>query len=358
MSHGLPSDLPPWRPHELLLADWPIEGAADRVLCNTAGRGQFAVQCAERHPSSEVTCLLSDFYLYEQCSGIRLPNLNWCCLADPPDSEFGLVALALGQNGEAELTRELLQSGHQRLALGGQMIVATDNPDDRWLGDQLRAIFKRVLRQAHSTGVRYLAKKTDPLKRPRRFDCEFAFRDKEQIIHLKSRPGVFSHRHLDPGARALLRALDVVAGMQVLDLGCGSGAVGLAAALRASQVRVLALDSSPRAIECTAWGAERNAVPTLIARLDHDGSTILHAPPDAWYGPRTFDLVATNPPYFSHFKIADRMLDTAEQALLPDGQLLVVTKSPEWYDERLSESFRDVEFLDGKTFIVVRATRK
>ena len=368
----------PWRPHERLLAFPPFASDAQRVLCNTVGRGQFALHWAEQHPTAEVTCFLNDLYRFDQCVDQERGNLNWVCSADPPDAEppdaeppdaeppdpepteaaYDLVALAFGHEGEAELTREILQACHQRLAIGGRMVVTTDNPQDQWLGDQLRLIFKRVSREQHEQGARYFATKTEPLKRVRRFDCEFAFRDRDRIIHLRSRPGVFSHRHLDPGARAILRALEVVDGTQVLDLGCGSGAIGIAAGLRAANVRVLALDSNPRAVECTEWGADRNHVPSLVAELDHDGSTITAAPPAAWYGPGTFDLVAVNPPYFSHFRIADQLMRTAEQALAPEGQLLVVTKTAEWYEDRLAEKFREIEFLDARNFLVVRATRR
>ena len=75
-----------------------------------------------------------------------------------------------------------------------------------------------------------------------------------------SRPGVFSHRKLDLGARALIESLSVPDGkhswevvqngMKVLDLGCGSGAVGFAASARADSVLIHALDANARAVQC------------------------------------------------------------------------------------------------------------
>ena len=72
------------------------------------------------------------------------------------------------------------------------------------------------------------------------FEVEFQFRDRGRLVRGVSRPGVFSHRRLDLGARALIESLaepvepaegaapaperDLLApGARVLDLGCGSG---------------------------------------------------------------------------------------------------------------------------------------
>ena len=52
-----------------------------------------------------------------------------------------------------------------------------------------------------------------------------------------------------PVTRRLIDQSGIRPGMRVLDLGCGSGAVGLAAAGRYPDVAVHAMDSNPRAID-------------------------------------------------------------------------------------------------------------
>lgn len=353
-----PTALPEWRPHERLLAELPLDDDVQHVLCNTAGRGQLAIALATNHPQREITCQLFDLFLQRQCALVSRPNLHWHCAADFPDRQFDAVALAIGQHGEAEFSRELLQDGWHQLRIGGRLSVATDNPQDRWLAEQFTALGAKVSRQSHEEGIVYWATKREPLRKRKQFACELVFRDADHLLKLRSRPGVFSHRHVDPGARALLRAMSIVDGMNVLDLGCGSGAVAIAAAVRAERVNVLAVDSSPRAIEATQWAAVANQVPNVTAILDCDGAAIREASSEAWHRSGQFDLVATNPPYYSHFRIADRMITTAEEALAPDGQLLVVTKSPDWYADRLAIRFADIEFLDARQYVVVRATRR
>jgi 16S rRNA (guanine1207-N2)-methyltransferase len=212
----------------------------------------------------------------------------------------------------------------------------------------MEVLFPKVERRLTEQGAVYLGIKREPLRRVRHFECEFPCRDGERLLQLRTRPGVFSHRRVDPGARALMAVMEPRSGERVLDIGCGSGVVGLAAAARAEDVRVLAIDSNARAIEATRWAAERNDLP-LEALLDADGRSVAAG---------EFDLVVANPPYYSNFRIADLFVATATRALRTGGQLLVVTKQPDWYFERLQTDFRNLEALELKRYIVVRARRR
>ncbi len=331
---------------ELIAPELP----AARLLCNSAGRGQLAAALAAR-PQCGVTCCFLDLYQREQSQLAigRLPgNLQLVCEADPPAGPFDAALLAVGKQGDAELTRDLLQSFHERLAIGGRLAAAIDNPRDQWLHEQLRGLLGKVTRRPERDAVVYLATKTRPLKKLKDFACELAFRDGERLIHLRTRPGVFSHRQVDGGARALVKAMQIEPGMRVLDLGCGSGAVGIAAALRVEDVSIHATDSNPRAIEAVHWAAQRNGAAAINATLDCDGRSI---------PPGTFDLVLANPPYFSNFRLAALFVTIAHRALKTGSKLLVVTKTPEWYEENLTKRFDAVETRATGQYSVVSAAR-
>src|SRR5688572_19431039 len=249
----------PARPQEELLLELVSSVAGKRVLCNTAGRGQFALAAAAE--AQQVNCHFLDLYHLQQCritAGEIPQNLHLVCEADFTAGPFDLAALSFSKQGDGELVRDLLQQAHERLEIGGRMAVSTDNPTDSFLHDELRKLFAKVTRRPGSAGVLYLATKTAPLRKLKNFACEFPFRDGERLIQLRTRPGVFSHRRLDGGARALINELSeqrIQDGYSILDLGCGSGAVALAAALRLDVVGVDAVDSNPRAVEATAWAA-------------------------------------------------------------------------------------------------------
>ncbi len=344
--------LPP-RPAEQILIDALGDIPAGSILCTSWGRGQFAVAAAQTQPSSHVRCCFLDLYALEQAQRQHpQPPLNLCleCAADFPEGPFDAFVLPVSAAGEAELVRDCLQSGHQRLREGGTFFASTDNRSDVWLHGELRKMFAKVTRREEKLGTLFKAIKTEPLKKMKNFECQLAFRDGERLIHAVSRPGVFSHRRVDDGARALVRAATLEARQHVLELGCGSGVVSLAAALRAPDVRVLAIDSNPRAVECTLRGAQLNEIANLEARLSTADSASSSDIPN-----RAFDLVVANPPYYSNFRIAEVFAGCAARALTQSGAALFVAKRTDWYTEQLPRWFAQITTEPIGNYVIVRA---
>jgi 16S rRNA G1207 methylase RsmC len=370
---------PPPRPQEQLLIDLLPEFAAARVLCTSLGLGQLATAAARQFPDATVHCQYLDLYRAEQArAAIERPpsNLSIVCTADFPAMEVELVALPFASSGEAELTRDLMQAGHELLRPGGSMIASTENRQDRWLHAQMQDLFGTVTRRPAEQGVAYLARKKQPLKKRKDFAAEFAFRDRGRLIRAYSRPGVFSHRRLDPGSRQLLNYMEVFPGERVLDIGCGFGGLALAAALRAAGVQVHAVDSNARAVQCTARGAELNGLANVSAALGAatDGGQRWDRAPSrhqaderetdeaerlfpllSGRGPCT--LVLANPPYYAAFDIARRFLLAGRAALEPGGRILVVTKSPAWYEEHMPRWFDEVQVEGAKEYSIASGRR-
>jgi 16S rRNA (guanine1207-N2)-methyltransferase len=338
-------------PQEALLIDTAAEMSARRVLCMSPGLAQFAGAVARSLTQAAVHCTYLDLYRANLAAEYWRDgpvNLRIECASDLAEGEADVVAFPFSAGGEAELTRDLLQSGHERLALGGKMYAATDNPNDTWLRDELRKLCHKLERRSYSTGVLYVATKTEPLKKRKNFACEFAFRDRGRLIRVFSRPGVFSHRHIDPGARRLIDAMRFDSGACVLDIGCGSGTVALAAACRADGVAVHAIDSNARAVECTRRGAELNGFTNLMVELNADGN---------YHGAGQFDVALANPPYYSNFRIARHFLVAGRRALRPGGRILLVTKQTEWYDHHMPQWFNEVTVIERKGYYLLQAVR-
>jgi 16S rRNA G1207 methylase RsmC len=338
------------RPQEQLLIDALDSYSPRRVLCTSQGLAQLAVAAASKFPAASVTCHYLDLYRAEKARrhvGGVAENLTIACSADFPADEVDLAALPFSAQGEAELTRELLQQAHERLAVGGVLMASSDNAKDRWLHEEMRKLFATVSRREQASGAVYSGRKAGPLKRVKNFRCEFAFRDVGRLIHAVSRPGVFSHRQIDPGARQLMTAMQIEAGDRVLDIGCGSGTVSLAAACRAAGVTVLAIDSHARAVECTALGASRNGLSNIAVEHVSTGPA----------SPGPFDVVLANPPYYAGFSIARFFLETAHRALHRGGRVYVVMKQPDWYAEHMAEWFCDVDIEAAKDYWIARGVR-
>jgi 16S rRNA G1207 methylase RsmC len=325
--------------------------SGDRVLCTSPGVAQFAGVAARAWPHVVVSCTYLDLYRANLASDHwheSLPNLQINCSADFPDGEVDVVAFPFSAGGEAELTRELIQAGHQRLRPGGKMYATTDNREDTWLRDQLAKIFSKLERSPSAAGMLYVGTKTEPLKRIRNFACEFAFRDRGRLIRVFSRPGVFSHRSVDAGARHLLNEMQIDSGTRILDIGCGAGVVALAAACRADGVTVHAVDSNCRAVQCTQHGAELNGLSNLTTELNASGG---------YAGAGAYDLALANPPYYSSFRIARHFLVAGRAALRAGGKILVVTKRPDWYEQNMSEWYEKVTVSERKSYYLVQGVR-
>jgi 16S rRNA (guanine1207-N2)-methyltransferase len=338
-------------PQESLLIDAVAEMSGQRLLCTSAGLGQFAVAAARALPNASVCCTYLD--LYRANLAIKhwpaLPsNLRIKCAADLPDEVVDVVALPFSAGGEADLTRDLIQTGHQRLREGGRLFATSENRKDTWLGEQLRNVFRKLEQRKMSRGVLYVGTKTEPLKKVKNYACEFAFRDRGRLIRAFSRPGVFSHRHIDAGSRQLIDEMQIDAKMRVLDIGCGAGVVALAAACRVHDVQVHALDSNTRAIHCTQRGAELNELINLTTELNAAGN---------YADAGRYDLALANPPYYSGFRIARHFLTAGRDALRPGGKILVVTKRPDWYQEHMSQWFDGLLVTQRKGYHLVHGVR-
>ena len=361
---------------QLLLENLPA-GEIRTALCTTRARGQAAGLIAAKWPDSRVVCHTLDAYHAERTlkvQGTKDGRLLTACVPDFPhvgdafpedDAAAGtlrgydLAALPTTAGGESELTRELLRQAHDRLRGGGRLLVSVDNPKDSWTHDRMRELFDKVTvtRDANPAGggprgVVYGGTKKGPLAKEKTYDCEFAVRDRGTLLKVVSRPGVFSHRRIDSGGRALIDSLEVADGERVLDVGCGSGVVALAAAARGPGVTVHTVDSNPRAVQCTALGADLNGfADRMTATLTADAM-----PPTDLLG--TFDVAAGNPPYFSHQRIAGLFLAAADAALKPGGRCLMVTKQPAWFLEAMTERFADVTSEPVRRYHVVRGVKR
>ena len=341
------------RPAESLLMDL-VAGMrlAGPVLLRSQGRANLARQIATANRAASVDCWFTDLFrtqLAEQSILADRSSLHLYCQPDPPQRTYQTAFLPIGTAGESDFVREILQLFFCRLKIGGQLCVAVDNPRDRWLCAQMRRFARRIRVQASPKGVIYRCTKQAELRKLKNYAAEFTFRHGERLIRVYSRPDVFSHRRIDSGARQLLNVAEIRPGDRVLDIGCGSGVLSLAAAAVDPSVHVCALDSNARAIECTQRSADLNSVQNIDARLTSIGE--LSADEE-------FDVVLANPPYYADYRIAERFVEIASRAAASGASVFFVGKRPEWYADRLPQSFVDVRIIPTKGYWVAQATAR
>lgn len=341
--------VPPPLPAEAHALDITRGLSGTRIICTSPGRGQAAWSLATERPGARVEGWFLDLFQLEAATGHdgAPENLALTCAADIPGGSFDLAVIPLARDGEAELARDLLQAALQALDVGGHLVATVDNPRDTWLHGQLADTGERVRVRPGTDAVAYVVEKTRP-PRIRDFSASVVFRDRDRILTALTRPGVFAHRRIDPAARHLLNAVDIAPGTRVVDIGCGSGCVGLGIAARDPSVAVHALDSAARAVDCTRRSVAANGLVNIAVALEARGRI---PEPGSW------DLVLANPPYYADFRIARLFVDAAFTALAPGGTLLVATKRPQWYLDTLPESWRDVAREEVKHYHLIEAVR-
>ncbi len=154
-----------------------------------------------------------------------------------------------------------------------------------------------------------------PRARSDRSERRFLFQG--ELLTFVVDAGIFASHGLDPGTALLIENLTLRPRDRVLDLGCGWGAIGIAAAKSAPEGRAVLTDVNRRAARLARGNIERNRVPNAEVRV---GS--LYAP----VAGETFDVIATNPPFHAGRPLVLRILSEAPAYLAPDGRLVLVGK--------------------------------
>lgn len=358
------TDGPPAMPSERLLieqlSDWLPKERCESGIVVSSGRAQVADRLVEDAGLERVVAWYHDKFAATLAQQSVTAAVSVACQPDLPgfdpagDSKCGepadstsancdIVVVATSKSDEAEMTRDIMQQATHILPEGGRLVVSVDNPRDTWVHDQMRAMYRKVTRLPSKFGCIYVSRKTQPLKKLKDFWCQFPMRDENgRDLQIVTRPGVFSHRRLDPGARQLMRAAEIGEQDLVVDYGCGAGVLSATVATQTNNT-VYAIDSSTRAIQCTQKTAAANGLENIKAIVNADGELGLDG---------TVDLVLANPPYYGNDRISQHFVDSSIKALRSGGALLVVTKKPSWYREYFAGLMDDILTFDSGKYWV------
>ena len=339
-------------------------GGADRVLLDafdqeingtalTVGsrEGLAALATATLWPDTVVHNFDLDAYDSQRAAKTaranQLGRVHFHLEADLPHGDYDWILMPIPRQGDAMLNGELLRQAFESLRQRGKLLVATDNRKDKWLQDRIREIFGAVTiyRQTRRGKVYIARKQSGRAPRERDFRRTFPGRIFDQDLQLESRPGVFSHRRVDAGTKALAEVAEISTGATVVDLGCGSGALGIAAALANPSGRSVLVDSNARAVAAARANVVRNGVKNGVVLLAYDLGAI---------EPASVEIVLANPPYFGDFRILEAFARAAERVLKPAGTYYCVTKSPEVAVDICQRCFDRVELREQRGYVVLQ----
>jgi 16S rRNA (guanine1207-N2)-methyltransferase len=129
---------------------------------------------------------------------------------------------------------------------------------------------------------------------------------------------VFSVKHVDLGTRVLIENMQLPEHGYVLDVGCGYGAVGIAAAKLNPELHLVLTDVNRRAILLARQNAEKNHTPNVEV---HVGS--LYHPVQGM----CFSAVLSNPPVSAGMETVEAIIRGGPAALNCGGSLQMVVRS-------------------------------
>ncbi|MDX2184086.1 MAG: methyltransferase [Gemmatimonadaceae bacterium] len=355
-------------PAAQMLAESVACGANDVLLQLQGGNGLLGVIAAR----AGATVWISDRHLpgaeaaertlrANEVSGTVCHGMGLEPFAVPPAPTVVAIRLPV----EKFAVRQLLHDAWHALPVGGRCVVAGANDEGaKSAARMLERVYGEATVIAQHSGHRAVAAvKTakTPADDTDIQDPRFAYdvfhempaNLRGESLTLASRPGVFSWEHPDEATTLLADAIEIPVGASVLDLGCGSGGLGIVAARLSRTGRVVLVDADAEAVR----SARRSVTLASATTCEVMASDVAGAVLD-----ERFDVVVTNPPFHigkgTDLRVPRQFIADAAQVLPRGGTLWLVANRTLPYEGLLRDQFAQVAIVrDERRFKVLRATR-
>jgi 16S rRNA (guanine1207-N2)-methyltransferase len=139
-----------------------------------------------------------------------------------------------------------------------------------------------------------------------------------KLFEFMTASSVFSKRRVDTGTRLLIESMVLPEHGMVLDVGCGYGAVGIAAASFKPSLQVTLTDVNMRAVRLARENIERNKICNAEARWGY-----LYDPVE----PLRFNAILSNPPVSAGMDVVKSIITEAPRVMTTKATLQMVVRS-------------------------------
>lgn len=342
----------PLDPADALLAEAAGLHPAERVLILGAGTGVLAVVAGQRtglpvvvadHSATDLAAAQVVLDVNNVAAHIRTTR----DLAQIAAASFDVALINIAFQPNSARLVELLADVRRLVRVGGRVLVAGGR--NRGVDSAIKrlgAIFGAASVIAYRQGCRV----GQAVRQPDAYETAVPVAAPDLVTvdlrgsryTLEVDPGVFARGLLDPATALLIDALLLAPHDHVLDLGCGSGILGMAAARLAPQGHVWLVDTNYEAVALTQRNLVRNAI---------TNATVLVSDSTAAVADRQFDVVVSNPPFHQGRRedksLGPRFINDAARVLRNGGRCYLVANRFLPYETVMRAMLRNVREVAG-----------
>jgi 16S rRNA (guanine1207-N2)-methyltransferase len=308
----------------------------DVILDYGCGYGAVGVALSDSAPGVDVRMVDSDIRAVRwaqenvRANGVKNAHIILDHTLDRyADGYFNIVALNPPVEEGTEAILEMIDRARPKLRNGGSFyLVAKVRKGAKSYMRRLAETIGPSKVISKSGGYWLMRAERSPVRSPAAVDLSVYEHTVETKLRNRNyrfctRAGVFSRKQMDDGTRLLIESVDVLPMNSVIDIGCGYGPIGIAAAHVASVGRVVMVDTNARAVEC----ASRNIEAHHLHHARKNGKPRVEALVsdrfDAVKGER-FDRVISNPPFHAGVDVLYPLVDEAYAHLRFHGRMYLV----------------------------------
>lgn len=337
--------------------------SATNILIVNDNFGALSISLAENRPTSISDSYLSQHAITENAkhNHIDPEKITIQDTLQPLNNIYDVVLIKVPKNLamlEDELFHIRDNCNENTVILAGAM--------SKHIHTSTLQLFERIIGPTQSTLARKKARliiskfdaSLSPGKSP--YPSEYTI-DATRDVYL-NHANVFSRENLDIGSRFMLEHLPESTQFQnILDLACGNGVLGIAAARKNPQAQVSFFDESYMAVA----SAKHNVQQILLNQNKSDSHRFFFKVTDCLQGIEndSLDLILNNPPFHQQHVvgafIAWKMFKEAKEKLRPGGELWIVGNRHLGYHLKLRRLFGNCQTIAGNNkFVILRTTKQ
>lgn len=342
----------------------------DHILDYGCGYGAVGIGLADAAPGLDVQMVDSDIRAVRLASkNVRSNGLeNARVVLDHtlnrfPSGHFNIVALNPPVEDGTETIFEMIERAQSKMRHGGNFyLVAKVRKGAKSYMRKLGEVIGPAKVIARTGGYWLMRAERSPICPPEAVDLERYEHTIDAELRGRrykfvTRAGIFSRNAIDDGTRLLIETMDMRPRHSVIDVGCGYGPIGIAAAHLASVGRIVMVDTNARAVEY----ADRNVRAHHLNHARKNGKPRVEAVLGDRFGPvpgERFDRVVSNPPFHAGSDVLFPLVDEAYEHLRVHGRLYLVVMRPAGVRRHMNRVFGNCEIAaDSGKYTVLTAER-